>query len=766
MKITRFITLVFVAASLIVGGVYLNQQATRTSVDPSTSGHHRAPEHYFLAHDRPTPVRIDCPMARLTNHRDVWVRELPPCWLAGGWTPPQSWGSWATGLVSRVEVDLKTTAARSLVIRAFAYEELPHDQQQAVTVTVNGLDLGKQRISRTWTILRYHIPEGVLRVGSNSISLKFDFRISPLESGKSKDHRALAAGVGEVTLMAPVGFWSGGSSSKPRVNIWSEKRRRFIVGQPGVVVLPAFIPPGTAMIEFKMRASMSVDSSKVRALLAVEDLDGGSSHNSEMTFPPGKSLSTARLPVADLADRWALVTIDTAIDTGNLEISRMRFVPDDHPTKNTATPALLDDTQSQPDIVLITLDAARADHFSYAGHSRDTTPFIDDLSRESIVFPNAYALAPYTLCSVPTMITGLSFLDHRVVKHADVLNQDAVTLAESLRHAGYHTAAFSATPNNSKAKGFDQGYDVFREVWTEEPQQDTRRAHFIAQRVVEWLDSIENDARPLHLQVHMVPPHAPYDPPAAFDQFSDPTYDGPCDGFHRTISALDGGSMEPTPECLDHLLDLYDGNLRAADDAVRIIVEALRKRPRWNNTVVLVTSDHGEAFMDHGRMDHNSTLFSEMLHVPFVLRMPPGHDGSAIDTGQLVTLADITPTLLRAAGLTAPHTMDSVDLLTPNLVSGSRFLVTRTATFAPILGIRTLRWSLMVSAAGSGALFDLATDPHERLDIHSGHAARYAGLGKILAARTSLPAQLVVAAETADITEDERALLETLGYIR
>ncbi len=338
------------------------------------------------------------------------------------------------------------------------------------------------------------------------------------------------------------------------------------------------------------------------------------------------------------------------------------------------------------------------------------------------------------------MITGLSFLDHQVIGHKDVLSQDAVTLAESLQAAGYHTAAFSATPNNSRAKGFDQGYDVFREIWTEEAERGgNRRAHFIAKKVVDWLDTLGDDPRPLHLQVHMIPPHAPYDPPAPFDLFTDPDYDGSCNGYHQTLLGLDGGSMAPTPECLTHLFALYDGNLRAADEAVGTIIETLRRRPQWSNTVVLVTSDHGEAFMEHGRMEHNSTLYSEMLHVPFVLRMPPDFDISTVDTGLLVTLADITPTLLSAAGLTPPHPPDSVNLLAPNPSPGGRFMVSQTATSPTIKGIRTRRWSLIINPAGSGALFDLTNDAGEGFNSRFDHPTEFVGLGKILAARFAIP---------------------------
>ena len=196
------------------------------------------------------------------------------------------------------------------------------------------------------------------------------------------------------------------------------------------------------------------------------------------------------------------------------------------------------------------------------------------------------------------------------------------------------------------------------------------------------------------------------------------------------------------------------------------LIEALRDRPRWNDTVVLITSDHGEAFLEHGRMEHNSTLYSEMLHVPFVLRMPTWYDPAGVRTDRLVTLADIKPTLLSAAGLAPETSMDAVDLLADSAGPDTRFMVSRTATNPTLHGIRTARWNLLAGASGPAALFDLEADPGEHDDARLTNPARYAGLGRILAARIALPPSLEVATESADITDDERELLEALGYVR
>jgi len=765
MKLSHFVTLVFLAASLIVVGVYTTGVQDLATVEHSIGEDDQTPMHAFVARTGDVEPRIDCPLIKLDDPADIWERTIPHCRVGAGWLQPQAWGSWATGAVSRVAVDVATAAPRGLLIKARANNALAEDLDQYISVSINGHVFDDRPVARRWTRLRYRIPRGVLKPGSNTIELRFSERISPSQAGVSKDQNTLAAGISQLILQAPNARSAEHFNDHQDLNVWDETRQAFLIEDPGNLVIPVLVPAGTKRIELDLHSPSGAESPTIPALVAVEDLDGVEHGRQETEIQSRKAPQTTRLPVEDLAGKWVLTTIETSVDTGRLEVSKPRFMARPQPEIDHDSGAETVQ-ETPPDVILITLDAARADRFSYAGHPRLTTPFIDGLAQESLVFSDAYALVPYTLASVPTMITGLSFIDHGVVGHEDVLSQDAVTLAEIFSQSGYHTACFSATPNNSRAKGFDQGYEVFREVWTEGVgRKENRRARFMAKTVVEWLDTIKDDQRPLHLQVHMVPPHAPYDPSPRFDLFSDPTYDGPCDGFHKTLAAIDGGSLEAAPECIEHLLNLYDGNLRAADHAVERIVKALRKRPRWRNTVVLVTSDHGEAFWEHGQLGHNSTVYSEMLHVPFVLRMPEGFDDSGVDTGRLATLADIVPTMLGAAGLPVPQFQDSVNLLETDTDTGGRFFVSRTATAPQVNGIRSLRWSLMVNAAGSGVLFDISNDPEELRDTRYDHPMRYIGLGKIMSATIRRPAQLLASVATDDITDEERALLETLGYI-
>jgi arylsulfatase A-like enzyme len=212
----------------------------------------------------------------------------------------------------------------------------------------------------------------------------------------------------------------------------------------------------------------------------------------------------------------------------------------------------------------------------------------------------------------------------------------------------------------------------------------------------------------------------------------------------------------------------YDGNLRAADHAFGLVLTALEKRPRWRDTVVLVTSDHGEAFLEHGQTHHNSTVYDEMLHVPFVLRLPERFDRSAIDTDRLVTLSDIVPTLLAAAGLSAPPEIDGFDLTEPSSHRASaseRFFVARNDNRWPVYGLRSLRWKLVLSSSGQGALYDLERDPGEHRDIKLDEVPRFLGLSQLLIQTVTSPPSLGSSEERAATADRDEEMLRALGYV-
>jgi arylsulfatase len=374
------------------------------------------------------------------------------------------------------------------------------------------------------------------------------------------------------------------------------------------------------------------------------------------------------------------------------------------------------------------------------GYPRDTSPFLDSLARESLVFPNAVATASYSLASVATILSGLSPFHHRVVQREDRLTDDVETIAEHFQAHGYATLGLSANGYHSPQFGSDQGYEQFLMMWRvcNGSPECTSDPHQAVRAVLDTLEGGFADDRPLFLLLHVVPPHSPYDPPPVFDVFTDPDYEGPASGdvdyLHRVID----GRETPSDRDVEHLVALYDGNIRRLDDAVERLLQGLSEvRDRQRETAVVFIADHGEAFGDHGWFGHSGTVYDEMVRVPFILRLPDVRDAGPVDTTQLASLEDVLPTLLDVAGLPPPTRCDGVDLLAPSSKASrdARVVLMRNALDDRLeLGVRSRRWKAVVRGTEKRQLFDLSADPRENHNLAGDRRELLGGFEALLAA--------------------------------
>ena len=766
----RYLLILVVAACILIAGV-----AWLTLREPlpvlAESADAAVPLHYFVAAEPAAERVVEC---RFTAYKrslwEVWSGPPARCTLDAGWTGAGSSGSVAFGDESRVTFFLDDPEWRSLTVRVKTYPSVPESEEQALDLEVNGRQVGRKIVGRDWTNLVFDLDPAALREGRNDVVLRFDKRVSPAEAGLGNDRRSVAATVDRILVSRLAPTRDGGAEPAP-TQIFDRSSGLFSIEVGGTLVVPTTVPEGATELvieaQYPRRAPEPAAALDIRVRSIAGDMvDEGTLELSGRRIGPASRRGRRAIPVREHAGEHWLVTVTADALGGGLpvEVLPPRYVVQERPERpHTTAPG----EPRRPDLVLITLDAARKDHFSCYGYGRPTTPTIDRLAGRALVFNDAFALAPYTLCSVPTMITGLSFLDHGVMRHQDTLSPEATTLAEQLQAAGYRTACFSATPNNSSAKGFDQGYQEFFELWKEAPRSTSRRASYVTGRVVEWLESVD-PSTPLHLQVHYVPPHAPYTPPSVFDVFTDPTYAGPCDGKFGTLVGLEAGTVDPGDGCLDHVIGLYDGNLRFADAAVGRLLGVLRDRPRWRDTVVLITADHGEAFLEHGFTGHNSTVFDEMLRVPFILHVPGWMDTSQVDTDGIVTLADIVPTLLGAAGITPGDRLAGVDLLSRGGGAAdrrSRYFVAANTSMPPELGLRTSHWKAILLPSGQGRLYDVDDDPAEADNLVFDDPVTFAGLGLILTERATTPRSLAPITAGAQLSDEDREMLRALGYV-
>ncbi|MEL7058497.1 MAG: sulfatase [Acidobacteriota bacterium] len=326
------------------------------------------------------------------------------------------------------------------------------------------------------------------------------------------------------------------------------------------------------------------------------------------------------------------------------------------------------DASSDPDrvnVVVITIDALRWDRLGFAGHDRPTSPQIDALAARGTIFEHGLAQAPATRASMASMLAGLypHVLEiERGQRGGGAFVADGFhLLAERLAAAGYATAGVITNPYLRATNGFGQGFEFFDEstVFGHDRVGRTRNAAEATDVALRWLRRRVDD-RPFFLWLHLLDPHHPYEPAEAAPW--EPIDTAPwqaLDAEYRALSvanqtarfeALADGSRTLQPGELDYLLGRYDAEIRFTDLQIGRLLNGLEAADATlENTLVLLTADHGEEFLDHGGMLHSHTLYDELIRVPFIAAGPGFAAGARIE-GQ-ARLIDVPPTALWAAGV-------------------------------------------------------------------------------------------------------------------
>jgi arylsulfatase len=314
-------------------------------------------------------------------------------------------------------------------------------------------------------------------------------------------------------------------------------------------------------------------------------------------------------------------------------------------------------------VVLLCLDTVRADHLGTYGHARPTTPALDALAARATVFRDTSATAGWTKPSVPSFLTGTYPSQHGVFEGSarneagevtDLLPASATTLAEVFQQHGFDTAAFVHNAQLRAGNGFEQGFETY--------VQESLDARELRWHGLDWLDG-RASTDPFFLYLHFLDAHWPYPAPEEFL-----TRFAPAEATARfrgkdskaLYSAINDGEHTMTAEDRAALEALYDGALAYLDAELGKLFAGLEQRGLAANTIVCVVADHGEEFGEHGKVGHGHGLWRNLLHVPWILFVP-GKSAQRVDTP--VSLVDLFPTLLAAAGLPAPAGHEGVDRL-------------------------------------------------------------------------------------------------------
>ncbi|MCK5256793.1 MAG: sulfatase, partial [Deltaproteobacteria bacterium] len=293
-------------------------------------------------------------------------------------------------------------------------------------------------------------------------------------------------------------------------------------------------------------------------------------------------------------------------------------------------------------IILISLDTLRADHLGIYGYHRNTSPFIDAFAKESIVFEHAVVQAPNTLPSHMSIMTSLYPSFHGVTKLKNRLADEHVTLAELLQEGGYRTAAFTDGAFMNAEFGFNQGFDIYND-------NKRRGIARILPKVKRWLD--KNKSNPFFLFIHCYDIHQPYDPPPPYNSiFHDFPYTGHLTPNGKTLLAAWMNRLKVNDEDLRHFIALYDGGIRYTDKKIGEFLSYLRESGLEDQSLIIITSDHGEEFKEHNSFLHWQLYYRPNLHVPLIIRIP-NYPKKEIRVSKLVRSIDILPTILDIAEL-------------------------------------------------------------------------------------------------------------------
>lgn len=319
-------------------------------------------------------------------------------------------------------------------------------------------------------------------------------------------------------------------------------------------------------------------------------------------------------------------------------------------------------------VILIVADTLRADHLNSHGYGRETAPFLTEMASRGALFKNSIAQATWTKVSVPSIVTSLYPTSHRVIDFDDRLPAAATTLAEVYREAGYATVAYSSVLFSGKFTNLHQGYEELHESGSTSKEKPSKTAREYVDRLAEWLE-IHRDG-PFFAFLHVFDPHDPYEPHRPYnsmwaDLSRKKEHEEQLEQVRKVIQdpLMKRFGMPSREELLqagldpeayvDYDIGWYDGSIRAMDAELARLVERLEDLGLAESTLLVFTSDHGEEFLDHGKMFHGQSVYGELSRVP-LLFFQPGRIREGVAVEETVQTIDIMPTLLELSGLSGP----------------------------------------------------------------------------------------------------------------
>lgn len=429
---------------------------------------------------------------------------------------------------------------------------------------------------------------------------------------------------------------------------------------------------------------------------------------------------------------------------------------------------------SRPNIILITLDALRPDHLGCYGYKRDTSPHIDKIAGEGMIFNQAVAQSSHTAPSNASLITS-TYPNIHGVKDFGYQFSPAIskTLPIILKEHGYRTALISDQVALPLTKGFEKGFDTFNAVnsFTFGKLTDRKQIINITDWAIDWIEN--NKKRRFFLWVYYFDPHGPYISPYPYNKM----FVG--DRYYSTNKKVPLSKSEHSHIAFGHIprylsynnitdvdfyVSLYDGEIRHIDDQIGRLLQVLKKLGLEKNTIIIINSDHGEAMGEHNRyFCHATSLYDELLKIPLIIKWE-GHVSPGAENDTQVRAIDIMPTILDILNIDKPGFMQGASFMP--LLGGREYNFPEIAysEYGWRKGVRTSEWKLIYDGETKRyELYNLKNDPAELKDLSRKEEAQFGFFRKKLEEydRNSISQKEVI---TPGLSEDDKERLWSIGY--
>lgn len=422
-------------------------------------------------------------------------------------------------------------------------------------------------------------------------------------------------------------------------------------------------------------------------------------------------------------------------------------------------------------VIFIVVDSLRPDHLGSYGYKRNTSPHIDNWSREGIRFTQAIAAGGRSIESVPSLLTGASPLTHQIRDWIDLREPSVKTLAWELTRRGYQCALWS---NHAPIEDLDirLGFHEIHIISSDKSDQPLINDSQFTSEVIDWLESSRD--RLFFLYIHYSGLHVPYRPPEPYksmfanDKLREKGESAPLSSFESEI--YDGRGVIPYAVAENNITDpnyyisQYDGTISYVDTQIGRLVDSIKELHLDKNTLIVLTADHAEMLGEHNIYFNHYGIYEENIRVPLIISFPEMLPKAEVISRQ-VSLLDIAPTVLEIAGLHQPHYMQGESLLSflrPFRIYRKNYVF---SCSSGTVALRTEKWKL-IDNGDYYELYHLGTDPQEQYNVVGEKLREFKHLRHVLEDWKKKTNASLRAKKGPPLTIEKKKRLRSLGYVQ